>query len=536
MYNALFGLSQEPFSIAPDPRFLYMSERHREALAHLLYGVQGGGGFVLLTGAVGAGKTTVCRCFVEQLPPTVQLAYVFNPMLGVRELLATICDDFGIEVPAEARSVKDYVDPLNQFLLGRHATGSSCVLVIDEAQNLAPEVLEQLRLLTNLETDSRKLLQIILIGQPELRDRLAEPGLEQVAQRVIARYHLEPLDEPGTAQYVRHRLGVAGLAGPLPFDAAALRRVHRHTRGVPRRINLLCDRALLGAYAQGRRDVTSAMVDQAAREVFDERPARRLRAPALVVGLLAGAAAAALTVWAWPGLRPSAEPGVAAVVSTPARPPSQAAAGSVVVTPPAAAPGASAVPALRRLDAAGLFAEAGWSDEAAAWRALATRWGVESPAAGEPCAALAGSGLACHRGPATLALIRQLDRPGWLPLQLTGPAPVPVLLMALDDREATLLLPGGPVRVSLATLASRWGGEFATLWRPPPGDDPSAWMLARLAEDQAGVLPDGTPLRPRIEAFQRAQGLKADGLAGPLTQMQLNRVAAVAEPRLTPER
>jgi general secretion pathway protein A len=251
MYNALFGLTKDPFSIAPDPRFLYMSERHREALAHLLYGAQGGGGLVLLTGAVGAGKTTVCRAFVEQLPKSVDLAYVFNPALSVTELLAVVSDDFGLAVPAQA-SVKAHVDALNDFLLQRHAQGRSCVLVIDEAQNLSSEVLEQLRLLTNLETDTRKLLQIVLIGQPELRDRLAGPALEQVAQRVIARYHLEPLSEADTLMYVRHRMAVAGLVTALPFDDPALRRVHKLARGVPRRINLLCDRALLGAYARQR--------------------------------------------------------------------------------------------------------------------------------------------------------------------------------------------------------------------------------------------------------------------------------------------
>ena len=212
MYAHHFGLTQDPFSIAPDPRYLFMSERHREALAHLLYGVQAGGGFVLLTGEIGAGKTTVCRC-----------------------------EEFHIPVPPAdggVVTVKNYIDALNAFLLQCHAAGQSSVLIIDEAQNLSADVLEQLRLLTNLETSERKLLQIVLIGQPELRGMLARPELEQLAQRVIARFHLDALSDPESIQYIEHRLAVAGHTGPLPFDAAALKRIHRLSRGVPRRINL----------------------------------------------------------------------------------------------------------------------------------------------------------------------------------------------------------------------------------------------------------------------------------------------------------
>ncbi|MBW3656852.1 MAG: AAA family ATPase, partial [Gemmatimonadetes bacterium] len=246
MYAPYFGLTQEPFSIAPDPRYLFMSERHREALAHLLYGLGAGGGFVLLTGEIGTGKTTVCRCFLEQMPAHCNVAYIFNPKLTVTELLQSVCEEFRISVPRKdllPPTVKDYLDPLNAFLLREHAAGRNNLLIIDEAQNLSAEVLEQLRLLTNLETRERKLLQIILIGQPELRTLLARPELEQLAQRVIARYHLGPLTEEETAQYVRHRLEVAGLARTLPFERKALQRIHQLSRGVPRRINLLCDRA-----------------------------------------------------------------------------------------------------------------------------------------------------------------------------------------------------------------------------------------------------------------------------------------------------
>jgi len=268
MYAPFFGLEHPPFSIAPDPRYLFMSERHREALAHLLYGLDGGGGFVLLTGEIGTGKTTVCRCFLEQIPASCNVAYIFNPKLTVQELLRSICDEFGVAhrpaVPG-AETAKDCIDPLNDFLLQAHAAGRSSVLIIDEAQNLRLDVLEQLRLLTNLETNERKLLQIILIGQPELRTMVAHPRLEQLAQRVIARYHLDALTRQETAQYIAHRLAVAGWRGPLPLERRALARVHALTGGVPRRINLLCDRALLGAYSRGEREVRAGTLRQAAR-------------------------------------------------------------------------------------------------------------------------------------------------------------------------------------------------------------------------------------------------------------------------------
>lgn len=539
MYAAFFGLQQEAFSIAPDPRFLYLSERHREALAHLLYGARGGGGLVLLTGAVGAGKTTVCRCFIEQLPPDVDLAYVFNPALSVAELLASVGDEFGIAQPAGA-SLKTQVDALNRFLLARHAQGRSCVLVIDEAQNLGADVLEQLRLLTNLETDTRKLLQIVLIGQPELRERLALQSMQQLAQRVIARYHLEPLSEADTPQYVRHRLAVAGLTGALPFSDAALRRVHRLAGGVPRRINLLCDRALLGAYAQQRSTVTPAMLTQAAREVFGEAPAPQAwRAAAAVAVVAAVAALGAVLWWQW-----QAPPAAALAMATAA---AAASAAAPVAGPAAVAASAEASPMqVPRVDAAALVARRGWPHADAAWRALAPQWlAGAAPAAGaEVCAVLAAQDLACFEGRGTLALLRLLDRPLWLALQLAPGSPAPVLLVALGEREAVLRLPEGELRVSLATLAARWTGDFGTLWRLPPGlaggarlqpGTPGfAWVQARLREEQAGALPASSAPVLRIQAFQRSQALEVDGLAGPLTLMQLNRAAAVAEPRLQP--
>src|SRR5512139_3100009 len=274
MYYEHFGLKEPPFSIAPDPRYLYMSEQHREALAHLVYGITTEGGFVLLTGEVGTGKTTVCRCLLEQLPADTDVAFVLNPKVSVQELLATICDELGIRYPAGAASIKVLVDGINAYLLAAHAKGRKTVLIIEEAQNLQPDVLEQVRLLTNLETSERKLLQIIMVGQPELQEMLSRPELRQLAQRITARYHLGPLSRREVHSYVQHRLSVAGAIRPL-FPASVIGMLFRLSRGIPRLINVICDRALLGAYVEGKERVDKGILRRAAREVMGHGNLRR---------------------------------------------------------------------------------------------------------------------------------------------------------------------------------------------------------------------------------------------------------------------
>lgn len=573
MYAPFFGLQHAPFSIAPDPRYLFMSERHREALAHLLYGLDAGGGFVLLTGEVGTGKTTVCRCFLEQIPEHCNVAYIFNPKVTVGELLRSICDEFGVpHAPAVpgVETVKDCIDPLNAALLAAHASGRNNVLIIDEAQNLSADVLEQLRLLTNLETSERKLLQIILIGQPELRAMVARPSMEQLAQRVIARFHLDALTPQETQQYIAHRLAVAGLNGPLPFSQRAIRRVHALSHGVPRRINLLCDRALLGAYAAGVREVSVPVVNRAAREVFDATgaaaAARNDRGPmpgwALAgLGGVAGAALVAAAGWAlgaWPpsvgGEKPTNTPtaeasasaasaGSGAISKLPA-------ASAMVATPAAsAASAAAATPAIA--PALQQFLTAQPAGDAPAWKALALAWGVTLPDGADACATLPRDGLRCYRNRrAGLNLVRQIDRPVMLTLFPSEDAEesVSAVLRRLQGDTATLEGGGKTLQVPVEALAQVWRGDMATLWRTPPdmpergeiADVPEGteWLDKQLASKAAGGNgPSTRPVTPalrqsRIHRFQLAQGVTPDGRAGPLTLMLLNRATGVSEPRL----
>jgi general secretion pathway protein A len=548
MYTQFFNLKQSPFSIAPDPRYLFMSERHREALAHLLYGIGSGGGFVLLTGEIGAGKTTVCRCFMEQIPENCKLGYIFNPKLSVEELLLSVCDEFGIALPpqgAGAVSVKTYVDAINAYLLASHAQGRNNVLIIDEAQNLSAEVLEQLRLLTNLETSERKLLQIILIGQPELRGMLARPELEQLAQRVIARYHLGSLSETETGTYIEHRLAVAGAGAIAPFPRKLMALVHALTKGVPRRINLLCDRALLGAYVENQPQVTRTILKRAASEVFAGPDAvtggvasrAAARWPLVAAGVLGGVVISAL---AWQLASRDAKPVVAHAQATTAATPVSV--GGATASNGAMAAGAAAAGAA----AASAIAPSG-TDSAAALRQLAGLWGL-TLTDGDPCATAARANLRCLQVKGMIEDLRLLDRPAMLKLHDDPAAPNYVLLTALDDGAATIVTAGGkPQTLSLDALTARYDGEFATFWRAPKawrdevhsGDQGADvdWLAKRLSQIYDLKKPQenqplDAALRKRLVEFQTAQNLKADGVAGPKTFIRLYQLGGVQEPRL----
>ncbi len=543
-----FGLTEAPFSIAPDPRYLYMSQCHQEALATLLFGVSGEGGFVLLTGDVGAGKTTICRCLLEQIPDTCDVAYIFNPKLTVVELLSTICDEFGIAYPAGNTSNKLFVDLINAYLLDGHAKGRRAVLIIDEAQNLSAEVLEQMRLLTNLETHQRKLLQIILLGQPELAGMLERPELSQLAQRIVARHHLEPLTKAEVKAYVRHRLEVSGARRQL-FPNSLMGKVHRLSSGVPRVINTLCDRALLGAYVQGKERVDRATLKQAAREVFPQRTARRRNTlPFLKAGLilLAGTAVVvAAALYQQHQRRLEAQTALAG----PPRP-------ALPAIPVAAArsirdTGMSATPAA--LTAAWPTLE--WpadvprsSSATLAYAALFRIWGADYREGTDMCDQAERVGLSCRVARGGLDELRHMNRPAVLHMRDSQGREFDALLMGLNDKAATFVIGSETTHVALSTLAVQWSGDYTLLWRVPPdihrniqpgeGGPAVEWLgtqLARMRGDETRTAKDPVfddELVLQVKQFQLAQGLVPDGVAGPQTLTRLIALADRAAPKL----
>jgi len=553
MYLEYFGLREFPFSLAPDPRFLYLSAQHREALAHLLYGVRSEGGFVQLTGEVGTGKTTVCRCFLEQLPPGTRAAVILNPALSAEELFATICDEFRIARPEGPASVKSSLDLIFRFLLGVHAAGERPVLVIDEAQTLGPAVLEQVRLLTNLETSSHKLLQIILMGQPELRVTLARPELRQLAQRITARFHLQPLSREETRAYVRHRLEVAGSGEDL-FPSAVIGRLRRLSRGVPRLINILCDRALLGAFVQGKRQVDCATLAQAAREVAGETPWTRMRIAAAVLALVVCVAVAVLL----------ARPERRLPASTPAAP---VAADSVsVVTAPAAgvvsAGGAGNSPApappqprpLPPVSGAlrALLEQPEAQQQNEAWGWLYRLWGIRVGDGENGCAQALVHGLDCLRGEGGLEQLRRLNRPAVVRVYDSQGATRWLVLERLLGRQVTLAAGAARTVVDIEKLDGYDISEFVLLWRPPvhtrgtlaAGDHGTgvAWLLKRLGPDRgtiSGAASDPVfdeTVTAAVRRFQRAAGIVVDGVAGPETLILLDGDPAPGTPTLTEAR
>ncbi len=527
MYLAFFGIAEKPFAITPDPRYLYLGRHHADALAHLVYGINDAGGFIQLTGEVGTGKTTTIRSLLARAPQNAEIALVINPRLSPLDFLQTICEELGIGVPDGAQNnAKELVDLLNRYLLRSHAAGRRVVLIVDEAQNLGVEVLEQVRLLTNLETESQKLLQIILIGQPELRELLGRNELRQLAQRVTARFHLQPLGREDTLAYVRHRLRVAGATREI-FSRAALLEVHRLSGGVPRVINIICDRALLGAYSEDQHQVGPAMVRRAASEIFGERLAPAWLTPAIAVGCLLLAAAAAALLWRQaPRPHLSAPAPAASVVAASARPPAP------LPAPPA--------PTLAQL----LAASAADTSADTAFGALFALWNAHyQPGATDACTQAEAQGLYCVTLHTSLAQLRQFARPVILMLGDSSAGTQQAVLTGVGADFVKLQLGARSARVSIADLTTLWFGDCVLLWHPatPPVAElrpgmrgPAVRTLRTQLLQATGAAPASAAastlydagLSRMVEDFQREHHLNVDGIAGMETQLILDGVMA----------
>ena len=548
MYLEHFGLLAAPFSIAPDPRYLYMSERHREALAHLLYGMESDGAFILLTGDVGTGKTTVSRCLLEQVPENINIALVLNPKLTSVELLQVICDELHIERSTEAASVKSLVDDINHYLLAAYANGKKTVVLIEEAQNLDLDVLEQLRLLTNLETNECKLLQVILLGQPEFLDVLDRPELSQLAQRITARFHLTPLSFHELEEYIGHRLAVAGCRRPL-FAFGVLKQLYKYSGGVPRLINVICDRALLGIYVQGKHQIDKVTLAQAAREVLGENKAIAVKSSnqwfkpkAVIVSVLLVLLAAVIYYadYFQKNIKTDAQASYKTIETTEEIKP---------VVNHVAAEIQQAVKQSGYIE---------WPEHnlqlrsnTQAYRSLFKSWqlnyqlGVNST----PCFFAKTKGLACLQGQENIQYLRELNRPAILKLYDDFKQPQYAALLELDATTAKIELGEKTQTVSLEQLEFYWQGEFSLLWKMPEGYQGfiRPWITSKdvlwlgeamnkiegITQTMMSNVYD-RKLLERVKQFQEAQGLKGDGVVGVKTIIRINQVLDIASPVLEP--
>lgn len=565
-----FGLDRPPFSIAPDPRFLYLGERHQEALAHLVWGLNTDGGFVVLTGEVGTGKTTLSRSLLDRVPENTDIAFVINPRLSARELLATLCEELGDAPVGEQISSKRLVDRINRLLLAAHALGRRTVLVIDEAQNLTRDVLEQIRLLTNLETSERKLLQVVLIGQPELDDMLRRPDLRQLAQRITARYHLTPMSREELARCVRHRLEVAG-SQRNPFTRSGLAALYRCSRGIPRVANLIADRALLGAYATDQDRIGASIVRRAAREVVARPTASSARLQLASAAVLLLAVGAGASVWFTlaedaGSQAPQRTAGAAVDSAPPAAAAEDASASSATATAPvtpmrldsetleaqettaAAATTPAPEPSLSSVPMVAMLQDAHAGAARFAFQDVVDRWFVplEVTDGDQICSQAGRVGLSCLELDTTWEELRALDLPAVLHLD-GGRGPDRVALVAMDRQRVQLAMADGVRWLRRDDLDPNWTGAATVLWQLPPGyrrplqrgnrGEPVRWLRRQLGE--AGHPSSGradefdATLERAVRDFQGRHDLEQDGIAGPMTWIHLQRLTGTGIPTLT---
>ncbi len=572
IYLQHFALKREPFSIVPDPDFLYPSQQHRQAVAHLKYGLDREGGFILLTGEVGTGKTTLTRTMLQRIPAHVRVAYVLNSKLNETDLLASICDELDIkrQKSKNLSFSKICIDALNQDLLASHAKGQKTLIVIEEAQNLSADVLETLRLLSNLETNTHKLLHILLVGQPELLEILGQKQLRQLNQRVVSRFHLLPLDQSELPNYINHRLHHAGAAGPI-FDQGCIKMLFRLTKGVPRLINLICHQSLLAAYSLGAKSVSPALVKDASVEILsglDNGKPSTSNKPLIVLLLLV-----LVMVSVFMFLPRSTLDSLALLVAVDKPNAEIVTSKAENIVSKGTGPTAEDVNenynellvvndlvaySVEQSDTLSFIVEesiigSGFTETSNPLVNLLAAWSIASSEVYSP---EAFAGIATTFGlqsekvtQAAPWMLNAIDRPGIVVLNENGGLLKSYLLTYIDDHSVTLKMKNGEIDLDLDQFKDRWTGSFLYLWRPHKefdllmqGDTDKlamSWLQEKLSMDDEGiekVIAGGRyteAVKDQVVGFQRRHGLKADGIVGRQTLMRLNELFDDEIPRLT---
>jgi general secretion pathway protein A len=572
IYLQHFALKREPFSIVPDPDFLYPSQQHRQAVAHLKYGLDREGGFILLTGEVGTGKTTLTRTMLQRIPAHVRVAYVLNSKLNETDLLASICDELAIkrQKSKNLSFSKICIDALNQDLLASHAKGQKTLIVIEEAQNLSADVLETLRLLSNLETNTHKLLHILLVGQPELLEILGQKQLRQLNQRVVSRFHLLPLDQSELPNYINHRLHHAGAAGPI-FDQGCIKMLFRLTKGVPRLINLICHQSLLAAYSLGAKSVSPALVKDASVEILsglDNGKPSTSNKPLIVLLLLV-----LVMVSVFMFLPRSTLDSLALLVAVDKPNAEIVTSKAENIVSKGTGPTAEDVnenynellvvndlvaDSVEQSDTLSFIVEesiigSGFTETSNPLVNLLAAWSIASSEVYSP---EAFAGIATTFGlqsekvtQAAPWMLNAIDRPGIVVLNENGGLLKSYLLTYIDDDSVTLKMKNGEIDLDLDQFKDRWTGSFLYLWRPHKefdllmqGDTDQlamSWLQEKLSMDDEGiekVIAGGRyteAVKDQVVGFQRRHGLKADGIVGRQTLMRLNELFDDEIPRLT---
>lgn len=521
MYTAFFGFKENPFNLTPDPRYLYLTRYHREALDHLLYGINERRGFIAITGGIGTGKTTLCRALLDHLDSQTKSALIFSSFISDTEILQTINQEFGIQMPPKAKSKKDYIDALNRFLLDNFRKGGNALLLIDEAQNLSHTVLEQIRMISNLETEKEKLIQVVLVGQSELKGLLSAPSLRQLNERITVRYDLKPVDSGDLRGYVTHRLSVAGGGGALNFTKGAFSKIYEYSRGNPRRINAVCDRALLIAYAQEKHTITKKMIKEAVRDLSggtgalqtpEQRPKPGL-GPLTIALLLLLVITAALAGW-------SLRRDMSATPETVTSPP--------LIRVPEKRPQDLFVD--ERSSFAGLF-DLFRADSQPRTRGAYPPNGKALPDRGDLNLGL----ISFNMAPEYFGLLKKPFRVTVAgPMRYSLPRPAYLLIQRITDEGAIVLDREGKSRpVTRDFVLEHWGGTVSFLYPLEDRDrhlnkgmnSPEVLKVQRLLNqmgypvEQDGLFDERT--FREVVRFQRDFGLNADGIVGPRTMALL---------------